>query len=348
MESPESRLSMTFRVGSAIIMILTITDIYSTNNLHSIPIIILFYLFGISGLLIGNKIQDTNPEGINRKWNIFSFGGLGLVLSLGMLFALIRKDWSNYTTYILDGLLSFMMGMIFAFFGSISWIAKILTDLIACKGDDCPELQPAASSSVNNTQSNETALNFALESIAEQDEARMSILNNIINVIQWSFIIIICLIILFILYQILKSAFIYAPDGDDADKIKIGDGINVFDDITKLLSALIPKEIKNLSRLKFKRSELNLSNAAEAIYIYHQLIDLGAKLGVIRYPSETPKEFQPRLFKSLQHKLVSTSTQCFEIALYGNSDISDKDLSELKHQLSELKKEIKQKRVESY
>ena len=90
MESPESRLSMTFRVGSAIIMILTITDIYSTNNLHSIPIIILFYLFGISGLLIGNKIQDTNPEGINRKWNIFSFGGLGLVLSLGMLFALIR------------------------------------------------------------------------------------------------------------------------------------------------------------------------------------------------------------------------------------------------------------------
>ena len=348
MESPESRLSMTFRVGSAIIMILTITDIYSTNNLHSIPIIILFYLFGISGLLIGNKIQDTNPEGINRKWNIFSFGGLGLVLSLGMLFALIRKDWSNYTTYILDGLLSFMMGMIFAFFGSISWIAKILTDLIACKGDDCPELQPAASSSVNNTQSNETALNFALESIAEQDEARMSILNNIINVIQWSFIIIICLIILFILYQILKSAFIYAPDGDDADKIKIGDGINVFDDITKLLSALIPKEIKNLSRLKFKRAELNLSNAAEAIYIYHQLIDLGAKLGVIRYPSETPKEFQPRLFKSLQHKLVSTSTQCFEIALYGNSDISDKDLSELKYQLSELKKEIKQKRVESY
>ena len=241
-----------------------------------------------------------------------------------------------------------MMGMIFAFFGSISWIAKILTDLIACKGDDCPELQPAASSSVNNTQSNETALNFALESIAEQDEARMSILNNIINVIQWSFIIIICLIILFILYQILKSAFIYAPDGDDADKIKIGDGINVFDDITKLLSALIPKEIKNLSRLKFKRAELNLSNAAEAIYIYHQLIDLGAKLGVIRYPSETPKEFQPRLFKSLQHKLVSTSTQCFEIALYGNSDISDKDLSELKYQLSDLKKEIKQKRVESY
>ena len=94
----------------------------------------------------------------------------------------------------------------------------------------------------------------------------------------------------------------------------------------------------NKTKKKFKRSELNLSNAAEAIYIYHQLIDLGAKLGVIRYPSETPKEFQPRLFKSLQHKLVSTSTQCFEIALYGNSDISDKDLSELKHQLSELDK----------
>ena len=72
MESPEARLSMTFRVGSAIIMILTLTDIYVTTNLHSVPIIIGFYLFGISGLLIGNKIQDKNPEGINKQWNIFS------------------------------------------------------------------------------------------------------------------------------------------------------------------------------------------------------------------------------------------------------------------------------------
>jgi len=64
MESPEARLSMTFRVGTAIIMILALTDIYTTTNLHSLPIIIGFYLFGISGLLIGNKIQDKNPEGI--------------------------------------------------------------------------------------------------------------------------------------------------------------------------------------------------------------------------------------------------------------------------------------------
>ena len=255
MESPEARLSMTFRIGSAIIMLLTLTDIYSSTNLHSIPIIISFYLFGISGLLIGNKIQDKNPEGINRKWNVFSFGGLGLVLSLGMLFALIRKDWSNYTTYIIDALFSFVMGIIFAFFGAISWIAKILTDLIACKGDDCPDIQPANTATANNPQSNETVMNFALESIAEQEEAKMSILNNIINVIQWGFIILICLIILFILYQILKNAFVYAPDGGDADKIKIGDGIHVFDDLTKLLSALIPKNIKNISRLKLNNQD---------------------------------------------------------------------------------------------
>ena len=348
MESPEARLSMTFRIGSAIIMLLTLTDIYSSTNLHSIPIIISFYLFGISGLLIGNKIQDKNPEGINRKWNVFSFGGLGLVLSLGMLFALIRKDWSNYTTYIIDALFSFVMGIIFAFFGAISWIAKILTDLIACKGDDCPDIQPANTATANNPQSNETVMNFALESIAEQEEAKMSILNNIVNVIQWGFIILICLIILFILYQILKNAFVYAPDGGDADKIKIGDGIHVFDDLTKLLSALIPKNIKNISRLKLKQSRLNLSNTAEAINIYHQLIDLGGKLGAIRSPSETPKEFQPRLFKSLQHKLVPTSTQYFEIALYGHSTISDKEISELKYQLSELKRQINQKKDHGY
>ena len=348
MESPEARLSMTFRIGSAIIMLLTLTDIYSSTNLHSIPIIISFYLFGISGLLIGNKIQDKNPEGINRKWNVFSFGGLGLVLSLGMLFALIRKDWSNYTTYIIDALFSFVMGIIFAFFGAISWIAKILTDLIACKGDDCPDIQPANTATANNPQSNETVMNFALESIAEQEEAKMSILNNIINVIQWGFIILICLIILFILYQILKNAFVYAPDGGDADKIKIGDGIHVFDDLTKLLSALIPKNIKNISRLKLKQSRLNLSNTAEAINIYHQLIDLGGKLGAIRSPSETPKEFQPRLSKSLQHKLVPTSTQYFEIALYGHSTISDKEISELKYQLSELKRQINQKKDHGY
>jgi len=241
MESPEARLSMTFRVGSAIIMILTLTDIYVTTNLHSVPIIIGFYLFGISGLLIGNKIQDKNPEGINKQWNIFSFGALGLILSTGMLFAVIKKDWSNYTTYVVDALFSFAMGIIFAFFGAISWIAKILTDLIACKGDDCPELQPSTISASNSSQSNETTLNFAFESIAEQEEAKMSILNNIINVIQWAFIIIICLIILFILYQILKNAFVYAPDGGNADKIKIGVGINVFDDLTKLLSTLVPK-----------------------------------------------------------------------------------------------------------
>ena len=348
MESPEARLSMTFRIGSAIIMLLTLTDIYSSTNLHSIPIIISFYLFGISGLLIGNKIQDKNPEGINRKWNVFSFGGLGLVLSLGMLFALIRKDWSNYTTYIIDALFSFVMGIIFAFFGAISWIAKILTDLIACKGDDCPDIQPANTATANNPQSNETVMNFALESIAEQEEAKMSILNNIVNVIQWGFIILICLIILFILYQILKNAFVYAPDGGDADKIKIGDGIHVFDDLTKLLSALIPKNIKNISRLKLKRPGLNLSNTAEAINIYHQLIDLGGKLGAIRSPSETPKEFQPRLSKSLQHKLVPTSTQYFEIALYGHSTISDKEISELKYQLSELKRQINQKKDHGY
>ena len=348
MESPEARLSMTFRIGSAIIMLLTLTDIYSSTNLHSIPIIISFYLFGISGLLIGNKIQDKNPEGINRKWNVFSFGGLGLVLSLGMLFALIRKDWSNYTTYIIDALFSFVMGIIFAFFGAISWIAKILTDLIACKGDDCPDIQPANTATANNPQSNETVMNFALESIAEQEEAKMSILNNIINVIQWGFIILICLIILFILYQILKNAFVYAPDGGDADKIKIGDGIHVFDDLTKLLSALIPKNIKNISRLKLKRPGLNLSNTAEAINIYHQLIDLGGKLGAIRSPSETPKEFQPRLSKSLQHKLVPTSTQYFEIALYGHSTISDNEITELKYQLSELKRQINQKKDHDY
>ena len=348
MESIEARLSMTFRVGTAIIMILALTDIYTTTNLHSLPIIIGFYLFGISGLLIGNKIQDKNPEGINRQWNIFSFGALGLVLSIGMLFAVIKKDWSNYTTYVVEALFSFAMGMIFAFFGAISWIAKILTDLIACNGDDCPELQPSNTVASNSSQSNETTLNFALESIAEQEEAKMSILNNLINVIQWAFIIIICLIILFILYQILKNAFVYAPDGGNSDKIKIGGGINVFDDLTKLLSALVPKEIKNLSLLKFKQSSISISNAAEAMYIYHQLIDLGGKLGVNRSPSETPKEFQPRLFKILQHKLVATSTDFFQLALYGNSEISDKDLSELKYQLSELKKEVKRKSAEGY
>ena len=151
-----------------------------------------------------------------------------------MLFAVIKKDWSNYTTYVVEALFSFAMGIIFAFFGAISWIAKILTDLIACNGDDCPELQPSNTVASNSSQSNETTLNFAFESIAEQEEAKMSILNNIINVIQWAFIIIICLIILFILYQILKNAFVYAPDGGNADKIKIGGGINVFDDLTKL------------------------------------------------------------------------------------------------------------------
>ena len=347
MESPETRLSMTFRVGSAIIIILTLSDIYSSNNLHSVPIIIVFYLFGIGGLLIGNKIQDRNPEGINRKWNIFSFGGLGLLLSLGMLFALIKKDWSNYTTYVLDALFSLVMGIIFAFFGAISWLAKILTDLTICKGDDCPELQPATAIS-NTSQSNESTLNFALESIAEQEEAKMSILNNIINVIQWSFIIIICLIILFILFQILKNAFVYAPSAGNADKIKIGKGINVLDDLTRLLSTLLPKELKNLSRLKFKRSSLALSNSTEAIYIYHQLIDLGKKMGLDRNPSETSTEFQPRLFKTLQHKLVSSSTKYFELALYGNSEISDKQLLELRGQLAELKKEVKQKNTEDY
>ena len=129
---------------------------------------------------------------------------------------------------------------------------------------------------------------------------------------------------------------------------KIGDGIHVFDDLTKLLSALIPKNIKNISRLKLKQSRLNLSNTAEAINIYHQLIDLGGKLGAIRSPSETPKEFQPRLSKSLQHKLVPTSTQYFEIALYGHSTISDKEISELKYQLSELKRQINQKKDHGY
>ena len=348
MESPEVRLSMTFRIGSAIIMALTVTDIYSSTNLHSVPIIIAFYLFGISGLLIGNKIQDKNPEGINRKWNIFSFGGLALLLSLGMLFGLIKKDWSSYTAYVLDALFSLAMGLIFAFFGAISWLAKILTDLTICKGDDCPVLQPANTTTSNTSQSNESTLNFALESIAEQEEAKMSIINNIINVIQWAFIIIICLIILFILYQILKNAFVYAPSGGGADKIKIGKGINVFDELTRLLSTLLPKKLKNLSQLNFKQSKLAISNSTEAIFIYHQLMDLGKKTGVNRNPSETPTEFQPRLFKTLQHKLVSSSTKYFELALYGNSKISDKQISELKFQLSELKKEVKQKNTEGY
>ena len=146
----------------------------------------------------------------------------------------------------------------------------------------------------------------------------------------------------------MKNAFVYAPSAGNADKIKIGKGINVLDDLTSLLSTLLPKELKNLSRLKFKRSSLALSNSTEAIYIYHQLIDLGKKMGLDRNPSETSTEFQPRLFKTLQHKLVSSSTKYFELALYGNSEISDKQLLELKGQLAELKKEVKQKNTEDY
>ena len=349
MESPESRLSMTFRVGSAIIIISTISDIYLSTNLHSIPVIIIFYSFGISGLLIGHKIQDENPEGINRKWNIFSFGGLGILLILGILFAFIKKDfWSNYTIYVLEGLFSFFIGIIFAFFGIISWLAKFLTDLTICKGNDCPKLQPADTVNSNTSQQTERTMNFSLEAIAEQDEAKMSILYNVINVIQWAFIIIICLIILFIIYQILKNAFVYAPSGGSADKIKISEEINVFDDIAKMLSMLIPKDIKNLSRFKIKKSGLAFSNAAEAIYIYHQLMDLGKKMGVNRNPSETAAEFQPKLSGIFPHQLVSTVTSYFELALYGNSAISDKEISEMRYQIADLKKHVKQKNITEY
>jgi len=339
-ESPEESLAFSFRLGMLALALATSVDIANAADLHTLPMIFVFFASGLGGLSIGNLFPETQKSAEAKTWHKVIAGVVSAILLAGAVFSFIRKDlMAGLTDVALAWLGSLVKGIVWIAVVPISVAITVLTDALIRFFDQAFDPDSGAAGDATGDGVAE-ALDQQLEALAAaaelQEEAGTSFFN-FIQILEWAILGLVAIAVLMVLALAIRRMFRWQPEHTRGMRESMTEDRDVLSDLGRLLLKLVPERLMRFGRRRGFRIPDGPSGVVDALRIYYDLLIMAEGKGSGRPSHETPTEFQSTLERIFPRNLVRMATNAFNRALYGRHPASEDQIAQMRSSVKNIK-----------
>ena len=324
-EDPVGSLTLSMRFGVVALGVGMIVDVAVPADLAVFPVVFVFFAAGLSGLAIGHLMPETRREPGERVWPRVIAAVVALVLGVGLLFSLVRSDLLAYLTRPAAWLLGMAAkAILFVVVFPISFVVNLVVDVLTSFFSGTVG---RFTSEAEQSGGGGEALGLGLgEAEALEEEAES--FTFILQILELAILVVVVAVALYILLKLFRRFFGGQTALPGGSRESVGGDANVFGDLRRLLSKLVPGLLKG-RRARSPAPPEGPGGIVEVFRIYYRLLALAEKRGVTRPKHQTVAEFQPALEKTAPADLVKLATLAFERACYGHHPASPEQIDQM-------------------
>ncbi len=327
---PSESLSTSFRVGILVLAIAAVIDIAHPADLNVFPMMFIFFASGVAGLALGYMAPTSSQANVRSMWTRVIGGMVGVLVVLGLLFSLLRRDVLAVVAAPLLWILELLAKVVFyVVIFPLAYVVDFLTraifGLLLWLGGE-PE------------QQRELALAEGLgafEGITRDGEAEPAALL-LLQIMQWTIVAAIIIGALLVLALAFRRRLQRRTDAVDGQRESLIEGADVSYDFANLLFNMLPSRFRKQSSERPLRVPSGDPNVADVFRIYFGMLMLAEKREHPRHYSETPLEFQRTLEMVFPRRLVRSATRAFVRACYGHHPSTREEIDDMRTELERV------------
>ena len=331
-EEPTDSLGFSFRLGVLVFALTTVVDIANPADLYTFPMIFIFFAAGLGGLSIGHLLPESEQSAEAKIWPKVIGGLVVTVLFIGLLVSLLQRGALSYLSNLaLAALNAVVQGILWGIVIPIAYVFNLIMNAVIALFD-------GAFAGVREGPSEtrfRTAQEFA-EAVEQQEEEGAALFSFVIQIVEWVFLAVIALFLLFLLGRAFSRLLRRRPEQTMGMRESIKEDANPFKDIASLLSTLTPDWLRPGGGRKSFALPHGPPGIVEVLRIYYDLLRLAEVSGIQRRSCETATEFQSALERVLPAELVRMITGAFNRALYGHHPATEEQIAQMRASLKGL------------
>ena len=325
LDFPVENLGVSFRVGSLILSVAAIVDIFNEADLNIFPLMFVFFGVGLAGLSVGHILQISRASLARRAWARVIGAVVAGVVLVGLAFSLLQ-EWAL-------NLIAVPVGFVLGLIGTaILWviiapilyvlgfiISFILRGVARLAGErEATRLDPASGGGY-------------LEQLRE--EALAGEPSVWVQVMEWGVVIILAALALAVLARAFRRSSRWRRIEREGEREGLSEDFDPAMDMARLLFNLLP------NRLRRRRGEEGLRlpddepGIVDVFRIYFGMLNLAESRGFARRSYQTPDEFRSRLERIFPSRIAEMATEAFNRACYGRRASSEEDIAEMRESL---------------
>ena len=335
-KSPTRSLAVSSRVGMPLLALATIVDIAQPADLHTGPMVFVFFASGLAGLTIGHLVPETGQSAKARGWPRTIAGLVSGVLLAGLVASLLQRD---FLSPVLGALKALVAGILWAIFIPIAFVLDAFMN--ALLGFFDRPFEPETSQSQEQVGERSNRFPEALTEPPEEEEQAVEAGVNLFEVAEWVLlavgVLLVTGLLLYLLVRVSRRSGTWRPGQGPAERESIREGADLASDLARLLWGLTPGWLKGGGRRTGFGLPEGPQGIVEALRIYYSLVATAEKRGFRRSPHETATEFQRTLEGVFPRDLVRMSTAAFNRAFYGHHPATEEEIANMRSSLKGLR-----------
>lgn len=334
-EYPSDTLSFSFRLGILAVAFSLTVDALNPADLQSFLTMFIFFASALGGLVVGHLMPESERAVKAGTWPKIIAGLVSVVVAVGLVVALIRKDvLSIVSNPAVDGLFTAVTGAFWAVVAPISLAFTAFVDGLISFFDHIYDPEPG-DIAAGEAQSEQLLTQAELDTLVQEEQESGALFFVIQQIIEWAFLAVVTIVLLYILFSVIRRLLKALPDTTDGLRESVGDEANIGSDLARLLWKLTPERLRR-RRGRSLRVPSGPPGIVDVFKVYYRLLSMAEKQGVRRAPHETANEFQGALEGTLPPDLVRTATRSFNGACYGDHPATQEQISWMRSYLTRL------------
>ena len=331
--NPIEHLGTNFRIGIMVLGFAAFVDAFHPADLKIFSLMFVFFASGLIGLSVGHLLPASSRTARQRAWPRIISAIVGLVIVAGLLFSLIgQKVLTFMTTPVVLLLNALVTGILFVVVIPVAYVLDILLNallglLARLFGGDEPE---------------EIEIREDIGEFLSQfrDEAADTGQSMIVQVIEWTLLVVVVLAVLYILSRAFRRRIRSLRLDEDGMRESLSDDVDPAVDLARLLFNLVPERFRKKTTKYRLRLPDDESEIVDVFRVYFGMLTVAEDQGRLRPVHQTPTEYQSSLESVFPRNVVRKATDAFNRACYGHQPATRAEIDEMRGALERATAEI--------
>ncbi len=335
-EFPTESLSFSFRLGLVALSIATIVDIANSAELDTFPMVFLFFAAGLGGLSAGHLMPETEESSAAGTWPRVIGGLVGAVVTIGLIFSVLRKGALTYITeFSLVSLDAVLRGLFWAVVIPIAFAYEMAVNVVVWLFS----LLPGGDSPPPEQEDTRPLFDRIFDREPETSEAEpeqgAGLLDLLLNVLELVLIVLLAALLLYLLGRGIQQMFRRPRSNVRGARDSVKEDASALADVAGLVLDLVPDWFSSRERERGYVLPDGPEGVVDALGIYYEILTRAEEGGFERPAYQTPNEYRRTLESLFPKNLVRMSTDAFNRACYGSHAATPVQISEMRSMLKE-------------
>ena len=310
-EFPVESLTSSFRIGLLVLAVAAVVDVAHPADLQVFGAMMLFFAAGLVGLGAGRLLPASRQAMRERAWPKVIGGLVVVIVALGLMFSLLRRDVLEYISRPALVVLELLGTVVFyVIIVPIAFVVGAITQgLLTVLGWFASE---EATSQAPN-------LGAELLELREQADGEVNeVLAAVVQMAQWTLVALLVAVALFVIAAAFRRRLSWRLVQAEGERESVREGADAGDDLKRLLLDLLPARFRRKRESDTLRLPDDEADVVEVFRVYFGLLSMAERQGFPKPAHATPFEYQSTLEQLFPRRLARDATSAFVRACYGH------------------------------